>query len=61
MQLEWKAIRSTRHIHANGAAICGATGGYTDDPALPCEKCLLLLFVLQTEAFVDDVIVAEVG
>lgn len=56
MQLEWKTIRTTRHVHADGAAICGKNGGYTDDPALPCEKCLVLLFALQSEAFVDELV-----
>jgi hypothetical protein len=55
MKLEWKTIKATRHVHADGRAICGKTGGYTDDPALPCEKCLVLLFALQHEAFNEDV------
>ena len=54
MELHWKTINATRHVHADSKAICGAQGGYSDDDAVPCEKCLLLLFALQSEAFTDQ-------
>lgn len=55
MELQWKKIKNTRHVLANGQAICGKQGGFTDEDALPCEKCLLLLFALQSEAFTNEI------
>ena len=55
MELHWRKIKNTRHVLADGKAICGRQGGYTEDTdATPCQKCLLLLFALQSEAFTDE-------
>lgn len=49
--IEWKKVRKHRHIVADGKAICGVFGGYSDEDAVPCETCLSILFRLQQESF----------
>lgn len=59
--LEWKKIRRHRHATAEGRAICGIFGGYTDEPAPPCEACLKVLFTTLAGAFPDEPAIAEAG
>lgn len=54
MSIEWTGLGEYRHVTTAGKAICDATGEPSMEPLLPCEKCLLLLFALQSEAFIDE-------